>query len=101
MPPQPMHNDVERVLFTREQIQQRVRELGEEIARDYSDRDPHLITILKGSIPFLADLMRAMNCALSLDVLAVVSYAGHQSSGAVRLTKDLDDVYRGTACPGR
>jgi hypoxanthine phosphoribosyltransferase len=95
MPQHSVHNDVERVLFTREQIQQRVRELGEEIARDYSDRDPHLITILKGSIPFLADLMRAMNCALSLDVLAVVSYAGHQSSGAVRLTKDLDDSIEG------
>jgi hypoxanthine phosphoribosyltransferase len=95
MPQHSMHNDVERVLFTREQIQQRIRELGEEIARDYSDRDPHLITILKGSIPFLADLMRAMNCALSLDVLAVASYAGHQSSGAVRLTKDLDDSIEG------
>jgi hypoxanthine phosphoribosyltransferase len=95
MPQHSMHNDVESVLLTQEQIQQRVKALGEQIARDYSDRDPHLVTILKGSIPFLADLIRAMNCPLSLDVLAIASYAGHQSSGAVRLTKDLDDPIEG------
>ena len=86
-----MHNDVEQVLFTQEQIHQRVKELGEEIARDYGGRDPHLITIVRGSIPFVADLIRAMDCPLSLDVLGVASYAGHRSSGEVRLTKDLDD----------
>ena len=77
MPQHSIHDDVERVLFTQEQIQQRVAGLGEEIARDYAARDPHLITILKGSIPFLADLIRSMNCPLSLDVMAVASYAGH------------------------
>jgi len=95
MPQHPMHDDVESILFTQEQIQQRVKALGEEIARDYSDSDPHLITILKGSIPFIADLMRAVSRPLSLDVMAVASYAGHQSSGAVRLTKDLDDPIEG------
>ena len=95
MPQHSMHDDLERVLFTREQIQQRVEELGAEIARDYSGRDPHLVTILKGSIPFLADLMRAMDCPLSLDLMAVASYAGHHSSGEVRLTKDLDDSIEG------
>jgi hypoxanthine phosphoribosyltransferase len=90
-----MHDDVERVLFTQEQIQQRVKELGDEIARDYSNRDPYLVTILKGSIPFIADLMRAMNCPLSLDVMAVASYAGHHSSGEVRLIKDLDASIEG------
>lgn len=95
MPQHPMHDDVERVLFTQEQIQQRVKELGEKIAGDYSDRDPHLVTILRGSIPFIADLIRAINRPLSLDVLGVASYAGHQSSGEVRLTKDLDDPIEG------
>lgn len=90
-----MHDDVESVLFTEEQIEQRVKELGEDIAHDYSGRDPHLITILKGSIPFIADLIRAIDCPLSLDVLGVASYAGHQSSGEVRLTKDLDDPIEG------
>jgi hypoxanthine phosphoribosyltransferase len=95
MPQHPMHDDVESVLFTREQIQQRVKALGEEIARDYSGRDPHLITIVKGSIPFIADLIRAMDCPLSLDVIGVASYSGHQSSGEARLTKDLDDPIEG------
>src|SRR5687768_13096278 len=91
MPQHPMHDDVESVLFTREQIQQRVKALGEEIARDYSGRDPHLITIVKWSIPFIADLIGAMDCPLSLDVIGVASYSGHQSSGDARLTKNLDD----------
>lgn len=95
MPQHPMHDDVESVLFTQAQILQRVRELGESITRDYSGRDPHLITILRGSVPFIADLIRAMDCPLSLDVLGVASYAGHQSSGEVRLTKDLDDPIEG------
>lgn len=95
MPQHPMHDDVESVLFTREQIQQRVKAMGAEIARDYSGRDPHLITIVKGSIPFIADLIRVMDCPLSLDVMGVASYAGHQSSGEVRLTKDLDDPIEG------
>jgi hypoxanthine phosphoribosyltransferase len=95
MPKHPMHDDVESVLFTPEQIQQRVKALAEEIARDYAGRDPHLITIVKGSIPFLADLIRAMDCPLSLDVIGVASYDGHQSSGEVRLTKDLDDPIEG------
>jgi hypoxanthine phosphoribosyltransferase len=95
MPQHPMHDNVERILFTPEQIQQRVRELAGEIARDYCDRDPHLITIVKGSIPFMADLIRAIDCPLSLDVIGVASYAGHQSSGEVRLTKDLDDPIEG------
>lgn len=91
-----MHEDVEQILFTHEQIQARVRELGEQITRDYGDREPHLITIVKGSIPFLADLMRAMDCSLSLDLIGVASYgAGTTSSGEVRLTKDLDDSIEG------
>jgi hypoxanthine phosphoribosyltransferase len=95
MPQHAMHDDVECILLAQEQIQVRIKELGEAIARDYSGRDPHLVTILKGSIPFLADLIRAMDCPLSLDVLGVASYAGHQSSGEVRLTKDLDDPVEG------
>jgi hypoxanthine phosphoribosyltransferase len=90
-----MHNDVEQILFSQKQIEARVRELGEEIARDYQGRNPHLVTIVKGSIPFLSDLMRAMDAPLSMDLLGVASYAGTQSSGEVRLTKDLDDPIEG------
>lgn len=90
-----MHDDVERILVSREEIARRVAELGAAITRDHEDRDLHLVTILKGSIPFLADLMRAIDRPLTLDVMAVASYAGHQSSGAVRLTKDLDESIDG------
>lgn len=91
----PMHHDIEEILLTAQQIGHRVRELGEEITRDYSGRDPHLVTIVKGSLPFLADLMRAIDLPLSLDLIGVTSYAGTQSSGEVRLTKDLDDPIEG------
>lgn len=92
---QSMHDDVDRVLFSAEQIRERVQELGKQIAQDYSGRDPHLITIVKGSIPFISDLMRAMDTSLSLDLLGVSSYAGTSSSGEVRLTKDLDHSIEG------
>lgn len=95
MPQHPMHDDVESILYSYEQIQERVKTLGEEIARDYAGLDPHLVTIVKGSIPFVADLMRAMDCMLTLDVLGVASYAGYHSSGEVRLTKDLDSPVEG------
>src|SRR4051794_37428117 len=97
MPPQQhaMHSDVEEVLFSADKIQARVSELGAQITRDYEGREPHLITIVKGSIPFLADLMRAIDCPLSLDLMGVSSYAGVSSSGEVRLTKDLDESIEG------
>jgi hypoxanthine phosphoribosyltransferase len=90
-----MHHDIERILFTPEQIQARVRTLGEQIRRDYEGRDLHLITIVKGSLLFFADLMRAIDLPLSIDLIGVTSYAGTQSSGEVRLTKDLDDPIEG------
>lgn len=92
---QSMHDDVDRILFSTEQVQERVQELGKQIAREYDGREPHLITIVKGSIPFISDLMRAMDTPLSLDLLGVSSYAGTSSSGEVRLTKDLDDSIEG------
>jgi hypoxanthine phosphoribosyltransferase len=90
-----MHQDIEQILFTEEQIQQRVQELGAQITRDYHGKEPHLVTIVKGSIPFIADLMRAIDTPLSLDLIGVASYAGTQSSGETRLTKDLDDSIEG------
>jgi hypoxanthine phosphoribosyltransferase len=90
-----MHDDIEEVLFTEEQIQTRVKELGAQITQDYAGRDPHLVTILKGSLPFLADLMRAIDLPLTVDLMGVSSYAGAFSTGEVRLTMDLDDSIEG------
>jgi hypoxanthine phosphoribosyltransferase len=91
----PMHHDIEQILFTPEQIAERVRALGAQITQDYTGRSPHLVTIVKGSIPFISDLMRAIDLPLSMDLIGVSSYAGTQSSGEVRLTKDLDDSIEG------
>ena len=91
----PFDHDMEQVLFSPEQIQERITALGAQIGQDYEGKEPHLLTILKGSIPFIADLMRAIPIPMTMDVLGVSSYAGTQSSGEVRLTKDLDDAIEG------
>ena len=80
------------VLLTADQIRQRVAELATEINTRYpSGRDPHLVAVLKGSVVFLADLMRAIARPVTMDVVAVSSYGGAtSSSGAVTLRKDLD-----------
>lgn len=85
-----MHNDIERVLLTEEQIQNRVKELGAQIAEEYKDLNPVMICILKGSIMFFADLVRATPIRLTLDFMAVSSYGrATKSSGEVEIRKDL------------
>jgi len=92
----PIHEDVEEVLLTGEQLQGRIRELGREVAADYADRDPVLVSVLKGSIIFLADLIREMEIPLSLDLMEVSSYgASTESSGQVRILKDLSKPIEG------
>ena len=82
--------DVEEILLTGEQVQSRVAELGAQLAADYATRDPVLVSVLKGSIIFLADLVRAMPIPLSIDLMEVSSYgASTESSGQVRILKDL------------
>lgn len=85
------------ILLSTGQIQQRVRELAQEIARDYPEpADLHLICVLKGAFMFLADLIRAMDRHVTVDFMAVSSYAkGTTSSGEVRLVKDLDTGLQG------
>ncbi|HYM79789.1 MAG TPA: hypoxanthine phosphoribosyltransferase [Candidatus Limnocylindria bacterium] len=79
-----------RVLFTAEQIAARVRELGLEIARDYQDKHPMFVGVLKGACMFQCDLARATPFEVELDFLSISSYgAGTTSSGTVRLVSDL------------
>jgi hypoxanthine phosphoribosyltransferase len=78
-------------LVSSEDLQRRVRELGEEISRDYAGRDLVLIGVLKGAVFFLSDLMRAMDIQSEVDFMAVASYGSStDSSGVVRILKDLD-----------
>jgi hypoxanthine phosphoribosyltransferase len=88
--------DVEEVLLSGEQVQARVAELGAQLATDYAGRDPVLVSVLKGSIIFLADLVRAMPIPLSIDLMEVSSYgASTESSGQVRILKDLSTSIAG------
>jgi hypoxanthine phosphoribosyltransferase len=88
--------DVEEVLISGEQVQARVAELGAQLAADYADRDPVLVSVLKGSIIFMADLVRAMPIPLAIDLMEVSSYgASTESSGQVRILKDLSTSIEG------
>ena len=83
------------ILLSQEQIQKRVAELASEIRRDFPD-DSHLVAVLKGAFIFLSDLVRHMTGRVSLDFMALSSYAkGTTSSGEVRLLKDLDTTLDG------
>ena len=86
-----MHPDVETVLFSEEDIAAMVKRMGEEISRDYAARDLVLIAVLRGAVVFMGDLMRAIDCPVAIDFMAVSSYGdGAKSSGIVRIIKDLD-----------
>ena len=91
-----LHDDVEEILLDAKTITDRVGELGAQISTDFADRDPVLVSVLKGSIIFLADLMRAMELPTSIDLMEVSSYgAGTESSGQVRIIKDLSNPIQG------
>jgi hypoxanthine phosphoribosyltransferase len=84
------------VLFTEDQIRTRIKELGEEITRDYAGHDLVLVSVLKGSCVFLADLMRAIDLPLTIDFMSVSSYKdGMESTGDVEILKDLSNSIRG------
>lgn len=85
---------IDRVLFTADEIADRVAQLGAEIAADYNGRDLVLITVLKGGLFFLADLCRQIDLPHTIDFMAVSSY-GPSAAGSVRITKDLDDSIEG------
>ncbi|MBI4677366.1 MAG: hypoxanthine phosphoribosyltransferase [Elusimicrobia bacterium] len=85
----PAHPDIEKVLLTGPQIQARIAELGAQISRDYAGRSLIMVSILKGSVIFLGDLMRAVSVDCSVDFIGLSSYSGAKSSGVVRLTLDL------------
>jgi hypoxanthine phosphoribosyltransferase len=85
------------ILLTADEIQRRIQELASEIEADYpADEDIHLVGVLKGGFMFMSDLVRAMGSRVTLDFIAVSSYAkSTKSSGEVRLVKDLDSGLEG------
>lgn len=86
-----MHNDVQEILISEEQLSARVHELGKMISADYKDKNLLLVSVLKGSIVFMADLMRAISIPVEVDFMSVSSYgSGVKTSGVVKIVKDLD-----------
>ena len=77
--------EVEKILFTREQIDERVKQLGEQLTRDYAGKDPLFLCVLRGAVVFFSDLMRAVECPLSIDFIRTASYNGTESSGTVEV----------------
>jgi hypoxanthine phosphoribosyltransferase len=91
-----MHDDVEEILLSEQEIQARVAELGAHLAADYEGRFPILVSVLKGSIVFLADLVRSVPVPLSVDLMELSSYgASTETSGQVRILKDLSGPIEG------
>ncbi len=86
-----MNEDIEEILISEERILSKVQELGMQITRDYQGKNLLLLGTLKGAVPFIADLARAIHLPLELDYMAVASYGNStQSSGIVRIIKDLE-----------
>lgn len=89
-------NDIQRVLFSEEQIMQRVDELADQLSKDYDGLEPLLVCVLKGASFFYADLCRKMKTRIFMDFIAVSSYANNsKSTGVVRIIKDLDNNITG------
>ena len=86
-----IYQDLDRILVTKEQIAQKVRELGETITRDYAGREPLMVCVLKGAALFFTDLIREIDLPLTTDFMAISSYgSATKTSGVVRVLKDLD-----------
>ena len=86
-----LYQDLERVLLTREEIQEAVKKLGQKLTKDFEGKAPVMICILKGAVVFFSDLIREVDLPVELDFMSISSYGSStKSSGVVRILKDLD-----------
>lgn len=94
-----MHNDVKKILVTHDQIVDRAKELGKQISDDYgkSGETPVLVALLKGSVPFIAELMKHIELDITIDFMDVSSYEGTESIGDIRVIKDLSCSVKGVS----
>lgn len=92
-----MYEDIlEKVLFSKEQLAKRIKELAEQLDKDYAGKTPLMVAILKGSVMFFTDLIREMTLPLEIDFMSISSYgSGVKSSGEVKMIKDLDNKIEG------
>ena len=90
-----MLNDIERVLISQEDLEAAVARIGRQISEDFRDKDPIFVGVLKGCFIFMADLMRHVDIKCTMDFMAISSYSGTSSTGAVKISKDLGQDIEG------
>ena len=90
-----MERDIKGVLISEEELREAVRKIGEQISRDFEGKDPIFVGVLKGCFIFMADLMRYVSINCSVDFMAVSSYQGTTTTGAVKINKDLSEDIEG------
>ena len=89
------HKDIEKILISEEQITERCKELGAQISKDFEGKNPLLVGLLKGSVPFMAELLKRIECDCRIDFMDVSSYSGTESQGDIKINKDLDQSVMG------
>lgn len=89
------HKDIEKILISEDEIAARCKELGEKISKDFEGKDPILVGLLKGSVPFMAELLKRITCDCRIDFMDVSSYSGTESQGDIKINKDLDHSVKG------
>lgn len=90
-----VEKDIERVLISQVEIEKNVQKIGAQISADYAGKEPIFVGVLKGCFIFMADLMRHVTVNCSMDFMAVSSYRGMTSTGAVKINKDLNEDIEG------
>ncbi|WP_423216884.1 hypoxanthine phosphoribosyltransferase [Streptococcus equinus] len=91
-----LEQDIEKVLYSEEEIVSKTKELGEQLTKDYEGKNPLLIGVLKGSVPFMAELIKHIDTHVEIDFMVVSSYhGGVQSSGEVKILKDVNTNIEG------
>ena len=86
-----MEKDIQSVLITEEELKAKVREIGAKISEDYKGKEPIFVGVLKGCFVFMSDLVRSVSINCSMDFMAVSSYSGTKTTGAVKINKDLSE----------
>ena len=90
-----MEKDIQEVLLSEEQIQQRIRELGEILTKEYADKDPVIVGVLKGVVVFYADMIRQIKVPCQMDFMWISSYAGKNSTGMMDVKRDVSVDLKG------
>ncbi|TRZ36417.1 hypoxanthine phosphoribosyltransferase [Niallia circulans] len=91
-----MKHDIEKILISEEELQSKIKDLGHQLTEDYKDKFPLAVGVLKGAMPFMADLLKRMDTYLEMDFMDVSSYGNSTvSSGEVKILKDLDTSVEG------